>query len=298
MTSSGTQPPADPAHLAALAAGRRQAGRFRLAIPRDAMRGAVGTRAGSLAGASLDFRDFRDYTPGDDLRHIDWNVYARTGRFIVKLHREEVSPHLDLLLDVSHSMDLPGTAKAVGALRLAALLAGAAANAACTCRIWLAGADCLPAPDAGPRGVGLLRPPRFNAAPSPAPGLAAASTTLRRQGVRVLISDLLWPADPLHTLRPLAERAAALHVIQVLAESEINPEVLGNLRVEDVETGQARELFADAAALERYGAGLRTHQAAWHDACRRCGARLTPLTAESLDQADALLPLQRNGLIE
>ncbi len=298
MTTPATPPLADPVHLAALEAGLRAAGAFRLAIPREALRGAAGTRSGALSGASLDFRDFREYAPGDDLRHIDWNAFARTERYTVKLYREEVAPHLDILLDVSRSMDLPGTAKGAGALRLAALLAGAAANAACSWRLWHAGADCRPAPGGGLQGESLHRPPRFEPAASPAPGLAAAAATLRRQGLRVLLSDLLWPADPLQVVQPLADRAASLHVLQVLADSEQSPDALGNLRIEDVETGRMRELFADPSALERYRAGLRAHQDAWQDACRRCGARLTCLSAEALQRGEALDVLQRDGLIE
>ena len=85
---------------------------FRLALPREAMRGLGGARAGAAAGSSLDFLDFREYHPGDDLRRLDWSVYARTDREVVKLYREEVFPRLDIVLDSSRSMDLPGTAKA------------------------------------------------------------------------------------------------------------------------------------------------------------------------------------------
>jgi len=295
----GAAPTVREATLAtALREGARLAGRCRLAVPRESMRGGNGTRQGTQSGVSLDFRDYREYAPGDDLRHIDWNVVARTERYVVKLFREEVFPHLDLVLDVSRSMALPGTDKAVGALRLAALLAGAAARASCTWTLWHAGAQCRPDPVPG-RGIeGPRQPPRFEAVESPAAGIAAGSGPFKRNGMRVFISDLLWPGDPMQVLWPLADRATSLHVIQWLAASEEDPGATGNLRLHDVERGVEHELFADAATLERYRDGLRSHRTVWRDACRRCGARFLNLTADLSDPEGLLTALQRHGLIE
>lgn len=295
MNRPHTEPEPTAAHADALWAGSRKALRYRLVVPREAMRGTVGTRAGLQAGASLDFRDFRDYSPGDDLRHIDWNVFARTERLIVKRYREEVTPHLDILLDVSQSMDLTGTGKALDALYLAALLAGAGANAACTCKLWTAGAVCVPRP--GTRQATILQPPAFESAVSPASGIAASAGALKRHGLRVLISDLLWEDDPMRVLWPLSERAASLYIIQVLARSERDPGQTGNLRLRDVESGLMRDMYVDTATLGRYRAALRTHQNVWRDACRRCGARFLSLSDAA--PAENRIPefLQRHGLI-
>ena len=59
---------------------------------------------GSGVGSSLDFQDHRNYLPGDDPRHINWQAYARTGNYSMKLYREEVRPMVDILFDVSDSM--------------------------------------------------------------------------------------------------------------------------------------------------------------------------------------------------
>jgi uncharacterized protein (DUF58 family) len=288
-----------PAALrAALQAGAQAAARYRLAVPREALRGAAGTRLGRQTGASVDFLDFREYQPGDDLRHLDWNVVARSDRYVIKLHREEVSPHLDIVLDVSRSMDLPGTAKAAAAVQLAALLAGAAARAHCTWRLWRAGEDCIPLPG------GHLDPlrweaPAFDSAASPEVGLTASRPAWRRNGLRVLISDLLWQDDPLRVLRPLSDRAAALTALQVLAREERAPEGRGNLRLREVESGAARDLYADAVTFERYRAACRAHGESWQAACRRCGATLTTLEAETLAAGDAAgEALTRHGLLE
>src|SRR6201995_1984911 len=99
----------------ALRDGEKLGLRYALQIPQVAASGIVGSQSGRRAGSSIDFQDYREYQPGDDLRFIDWGIYARSDRLTVKLFREEVTPHLDLILDGSRSMNLPETAKA-GAL--------------------------------------------------------------------------------------------------------------------------------------------------------------------------------------
>src|SRR5437763_286179 len=110
--------------------GEAAARRFALAVPRGGPVNRTGPAAGSRAGSSLEFRDHRGYEPGDDLRHVDWNAFARTDQLSVKLYREEVSPHLDVLIDGSRSMALADSAKARAALALAGFLARAAARSA------------------------------------------------------------------------------------------------------------------------------------------------------------------------
>src|ERR1700744_5582155 len=119
--------------------GEKLGMRYALQVPQVAASGVVGSRSGRRAGSSIDFQDYREYQPGDDLRFIDWGIYARSDRLTVKLFREEVTPHLDLILDGSRSMNVPETAKARAVARLAALLAPAAANAQCTPAVWLSG---------------------------------------------------------------------------------------------------------------------------------------------------------------
>ena len=82
----------------------RAAASVRLAMPRTPLRGRAGERLGSGTGSSLEFEDYRPYTPGDDLRHVDWAAYARSEMLAVRLYREEVAPRLDLVIDLSRSM--------------------------------------------------------------------------------------------------------------------------------------------------------------------------------------------------
>src|SRR5216117_3687480 len=77
---------------------------FRIAMPRSPARGGFGERLGANAGSSLEFQDYRQYSAGDDLRHVDWAAYARSEVLTVRLYREEVAPRIDIVFDTSRSM--------------------------------------------------------------------------------------------------------------------------------------------------------------------------------------------------
>jgi uncharacterized protein (DUF58 family) len=115
------------------------AARLRLAVDARRRRG-VGARLGQGPGASLEFHDHRAYTPGDDLRHLDWAVAARTDQLVLRRQRQEVSPRLELLVDGSASMALT-PAKAALAAGIAALLAHLAEADGARPRLWWCGAQ-------------------------------------------------------------------------------------------------------------------------------------------------------------
>src|SRR5262249_29301303 len=124
--------------------GERVGMRYSLAVPRTMAAVRAGLQMGQRTGSSLEFKDHREYQPGDDLRQIDWNAFARSDKLIVKLFREEISPHLDIVVDGSRSMAVEGSAKAEAAVALAAILAVAAENAGYSHSVWLAREWCAP----------------------------------------------------------------------------------------------------------------------------------------------------------
>ena len=80
------------------------AGKLRLPLRSRVWKGQTGEFTGGGTGSSMDFQDHRAYSPSDDPRHINWQAYARTGSYTMKLFREEVRPVVDLVLDASESM--------------------------------------------------------------------------------------------------------------------------------------------------------------------------------------------------
>ncbi len=251
--------------------------RFVLGIPRNAAMGMTGATLSSLAGSSLEFRDHRQYEPGDDLRHIDWQAYARTDSLIVKIYREEITPHLDLIIDGSQSMAVEGTQKEGAAAALLALFAAAGARAGYSQAGWRLSDRCRKIP-------GGNRPPsewealEFTHKGGPDGPLSA----FKPRGTRILIGDLLWETEPLTVLRGLAERSALCLVVQLLSRADVTPPLGKALRLIDSETGAIREIQIDTLAAKRYLDALARHQQAWSDACRQCGAQFIVVVAEDL----------------
>lgn len=260
-----------------------------------------GPRPSPRQGQSVAFADFRPYSPGDDPRRIDWKAYARLERLFLRLFAAEEDSLLHLVLDRSRSMAWGRPSKLSQAKRLAAALGYLA----------LAGQEAVVlAPlaadgDKDPsgrilRGRGaaplLLRQLR-DLAPSGGTdlgsGLARHLAAHRATGPLVLISDLLDPGWEEALRRVLAARQE-LRLIHLLSPEELAPDLQGDLRLVDDETGQSLDLSADPAALEAYRQRLtawQTELAAW---CRTRGALYLPL-ASDLPLDVALLGLLRRA---
>jgi uncharacterized protein (DUF58 family) len=263
-----------------LLAGERAAEHYALTVPRTLTSGLGGVRLGRRSGSSLEFREYREYQPGDDLRHLDWSAYGRSDRLTVKVFHEEVDPHLDLVVDGSRSMSLAGTEKAAATAGMAALLARAADHAGFSREVYLAAADCrrLGGPGDAP---GSWRELTLEHEGTLGESLARLRP-LRPRGLRLLLSDLLCDEEPRRVLDRFAHGAASVVVIQLLAAVDASPPEVGFARLVDCETGEDRDLLLDAAAVRRYRAALVEHQSAWRRACREIGAVMVTLVAEEV----------------
>lgn len=273
-------------------AGRR----YRVEPPRKALSGHAGARSGVRSGVSLDFNDYREYYPGDDLRTLDWGVYARTDKLTVKLFHEEVSPHVDIVLDGTASMGLDGSRKGEAAAWLTALLWSAGRNGDCTARAWLLG-DRL-----DPLGESMRRPAEWkpfslSSLAEPQKVLSATEPVWRKRGLRFLVSDLLWECEPASVVRRMATGAAQLVVVQLLARADAEPPPRGRWRLTSPESRATLDLFVDAAAQNRYRSTLQALQNEWLHACRECGATFVTVVAEDILAARRVDALERNNVL-
>lgn len=259
---------------------------YALALPRTPFGGGIaGERMGSGVGSSLEFMDFRDYQPGDDLRHVDWRTYARTDQMKVRLYREEITPALDVILDLSRSM-----ATTEAKERSARDLCGAldewmrAAAGGRGVRFYAAGGGPVDA------AAGL---PEFGSDPS---GLIPR-TPLRPRSLRLVLSDFLGPDDPGPALRRLGADASHLWVLQLLDPWELDPEREGPRTLVDVETGARLELVLDDATVTAYRSRLKRLCGAVEHATRALGGSYVQVTADTpatMFRRDLL----RGGVIE
>jgi len=275
-----------------------QAGmRYSLGTPRSTTAATSGLQLGQRAGSSLEFREHRDYQAGDDLRRIDWNAYARSDKLTIKLFRDEISPHLDLVLDGSRSMALEGSGKLRATTGLAAVLAIAAENAGYTHKSWLLRDWCEPIAN-GSNRPSLWDNLEFDYRGNPVEGLARVPPKFRRQGMRALISDLLWLGEPSRVIQQLAQGASSILVVQVLAAADVDPPERGRVRLIDSETAEEREVLIDDRAIRRYRDALARHQQNWLRACRQAGAVQIEVVSEKIVSGWDLVELVKFGILK
>jgi uncharacterized protein (DUF58 family) len=259
--------------------------------------GIMGNMLSRNVGSSLEFMEHREYLPGDDLRRIDWNAYARSDRLAVKLFREEVNPHVDLLLDVSRSMNLAGTRKGEAAYALAGFFASAAAESRFSFQVFVTDNGCrtLSRSHLTPTD---WEPFDLTATDSPDNALLQMPPNWKPRGIRIFVSDLLFVADPSLVVSRIAGDAAVTILVQLLAESDAEPPEQGNLRLVDCESGERLELYLDTLAREQYKRNLARHQENYHLAARRHGAYLATVLAEHFLETGQLDELFRIELLK
>ncbi|MDE0299476.1 MAG: DUF58 domain-containing protein [Candidatus Poribacteria bacterium] len=261
--------------------GERAGSRYALASPKNVPFGASGNQMGKRPGSSLEFIDHREYQPGDDLRRIDWGGFARSDKLTVKLYRDEVSPHLDIVIDGSCSMALENSPKTRATLGLAAVFATAASNVGYSHAAWMAG-DGFRQVDNGANRASVWDGIDFDYRGDLATSFTRLPPSWRPYGLRVLLSDLLFPGDPMAAMFRFAEQATAVVIVQVLAEADVNPVERGNIRLVDSESDEAQEVFVDSGAEGRYRSALAQHQENWHRAAKQAGAVMTTVVAEQI----------------
>jgi len=245
---------------------------LRLPLRHARWTGSAGAAAGRGTGSSLEFQDHRHYAPGDDPRHINWQAYARTGSYTVKLWREEVSPRIDLVLDHSRSMEL-GAGKQQRTWELTYFAIESAIRSGGQLRLLRVTGGADPEEIDLDRARGHAWPASRGPATTSLPLLADLLRRLRfRPGsLRLLVSDLLDPSPPHQATAALAAGGGRAIVLVPTARSESDPDWTGNVEFEDCEGGSRRLQAVDDAILARYRAAYGRHFAAWRESCARHG---------------------------
>lgn len=236
----------------------------------------TGEQHSPIQGGGIEFADYREYQPGDDIRQIDWSVFLRLRRLLVKLCAEEKELTLMIILDNSRSMRFGNPDKLWLAERIAAVLAGIALNDGNR-----AGVVTL-----GPNLTEVFRPERSRAS------LGAVSRALIRiepvetidpvscvrqfaaryghKCLAVLLSDLLFPEWP-KVITGLAASGCEGFVIQVLAPEEMEPAYLGEVTLVDLEGRGEISLHADSVTAQKYRRELASYLQEVRKTCHRNG---------------------------
>ncbi len=263
--------------------------RLRLEMGKRFTNRSQGEHLRGRGGNSIEFADFRNYSPGDDLRFLDWNIFARLRRPYTKLYRMEEEQHLVIVVDQSASMDFEG--KDLQARRLAAAFAVMGLRGGERVSIHWTGQGS---------GVDYFRPARgagsLRSALAYCEGLIAGGDEPldravarilahhRGKGIVLLLSDFLNDADFRQAFSRWFNAGLAVNAVQILAPVELDPEVSGDLRFIDCETAEQLDVSGVGDLLDLYHEHRRRFTARLERlAVARAGRFLQVTSAESLE---------------
>ncbi len=267
-----------------------------------------GDRRSKKRGTSIEFADYRNYVRGDDLRRLDWNVYARLERPFIKLLEEEEDLAVHILVDSSASMAWPDVATDEQKLRYALLLAGALGHIA------LASGDLTLVTLLRSEGNQRWGPYRGQQNSLRLlqflEGAAAAGITdlnlslqnyalrARRPGLLFIISDLLSPSGYQEGVAALQSRGYEVGLIHVLSPDEVEPPLAGDVKLIDVETGLEAEITLDASTQGQYLARLQEWRGEIESFCRGRNVHYIPLTTDYPWEKLILQTLRVQGVVK
>lgn len=238
-----------------------------LPLKNNVWKGLSGDFLGKGSGASMDFQEHRNYMPGDDPRHINWQAYARTGNYTMKVFHEEVSPTIDLIIDGSNSMFFSEkkdqrTSEIVYLIHQIALRNGASI----TINIVI-GKLCKP--------VSLemitsqkwrdLIPKEVSEEASP----SLERVEMRESSIRVFISDLLFEGDPNTLISKLLLKSGKPIILTPFLSEEAEPEWSGNYDFVDAERKTKHTYKIDDATLTAYKKQYTRHFSIWKSAMQK-----------------------------
>lgn len=280
----------------------------RYALASTALVRTSGERLATEPGQSVEFHDFRPYQSGDELRYVDWRVYARTGRMYTRLHRAERAIHVHVVLDTSSSMRLGMKARFGRAL--ASLLTYVAQRDA-RCQVHLLDGRSS-RPLRGRAAVGQAW--RFiddasegggseRAVSEPRPvaaltGFALGLPPREGKALTIVISDLFDEDSLRPALAAFRARSLDASFLQVLSEWDLRP-AEGRLELIDVETGESLRVSPDE--VRAYRQAVRTFVDRTRSTILQAGFRHTllesPAAVEAEAERAALSALVREGIL-
>jgi uncharacterized protein (DUF58 family) len=266
----------------------------------------AGERRARSAGVSTEFRDHRAYVPGDDLRHVDWNVYARLERLHVKRFHDHQDVTIHVVLDATASMGFGTPSKLAAAKALASALGWIAVAAQDRARLHVVGSS---APGSSPDFAGRSRLRKFlervesidaSGAANIGDALASIARGIRQPGIVVVVSDFLSP-DAARGLERLAAGRHQVHAVLLLSPQELDIDLDDRFRADmnlsDCETMAELPVTLSPRLREAYRDALAAHEDGLRATCRRLGIGFSPARSdESLE--DLLLGrLRLHGLV-
>jgi uncharacterized protein (DUF58 family) len=234
-----------------------------------------GERRSKRKGQSVEFADYRNYVVGDDLRFLDWNIYGRLDRLFIKLFFEEEDLHVNVLVDMSKSMDFGEPAKSLFAKRVAAAVAyiGLVNYNRVSVSLF---SDRYGPEMAGVRGRNQIHRLLTMLGETEPDGSGNMTEACRhfalrhpQKGVVLLLSDFLDKGGYEDGLRYLVGRKYDLYALHMLAPQEIDPPMTGDLKLKDIEDDDTAEVTVTRALVNRYKRNLQAYSQQLREYCTK-----------------------------
>jgi uncharacterized protein (DUF58 family) len=260
-----------------------------------------GEHQSGKGGTSTEFADYRDYVPGDDVKYVDWNIFSRLEKPFVKLYRHEEEMHVVAIVDASTSMQFEGKFERARQLAAAFGLMGLMNQervSAYACNHPGTEPRLLP-----PCSGRISRKRLFEfleGLPSGGsyPVEQAVEEVLRRhrgRGIAVLLSDFLTFGDLERPMNMLFSAGLEVFAVQILAPSELNPEITGDLRFVDSETGHTLDISSAGDLLGIYHEHRESLAESLSAMCRQRSGRFVSISAADPIEAVLFDLLRRKG---
>ena len=256
------------------------------------------------SGSGIEFADHRDYQPGDDFRYLDWNVYQRFGRLLVRLFEEEEDLSIYFIVDASMSMSFADGAKLKQAKRIAAALAYVGlANLDRVCIVSTTDKvlDRMQETRGKARIFKVFRFLRELTAEGQTDLRSALKTFVaqhKKRGLVVLISDLYDPRGFEEGINVLRYNKYDPFVVHVTDKREQRPDLFGDVLLYDCETGDEREVTITRGVLDRFAEIHKEYQT---EIDRFCSSRQVPYIQADVSQPFdelILLVFRRGGFLK
>ena len=252
------------------------------------------------SGSGVEFADHRDYQPGDDFRTLDWNVYQRFEKLLVRLYEEEEDLAIYFIVDASASMGFGDGRKLRYAKKVAAALAYVGLANLDRVSI-VTTTDVVSGRMPETRGKArifkafrFLRAARADGHTDLGDAMKTFVAQNKRRGLAVLISDLYDPAGFERGINVLRYNKFDPFVVHVVDPAEGKPKLHGDVLVYDCETGDEREVTVTPKVLQRFAEAYAKYQA---DIDRFCATHQVPVVTASVDAAfdELILRVFRRG---
>ncbi len=285
-----------------------------------------GERRSKKRGQSVEFADHRSYVSGDDIRHIDWNIFARLDSLFLKLFLEEEDLSLNIVIDASASADTGEPGKFLFMQKAAMALGYVGLVNLNRVSITAMGGEA--SGDSGPSGEGAARAAggvmggvmgalrdlrgkrrthdlaRFLCSLTPGGTFsfreAATRIALARRGkgIMLIFSDFFFKEGYEDGLRRLLGHGYDVFCIQVLSPQEEDPTLAGDLRLKDMEDADSAEVTISSPLLKRYKANLAGFRAQLHAFCLRRDMTFLSIRSDAPIETLVLDALRKRGVVK